>query len=58
MNKVFDYLKKIIIIIIIIIIIYFIFHKNYFNFFMFRDVPESSVFSVPGFIDGPKCQQY
>ena len=44
-----------IIIIIIIIIInrlinYLFFHKKYFNFFMFRDVPECSVFG--DFSDG------
>ena len=29
--------------------------KKYFNFFMFRDVPEfSGMFHVPSFIDAPK----
>ena len=43
----YKFLQKIIIIIIIIVIIIILFfHKKYFNFFMFRDVPEYSVFRV------------
>ena len=35
-----------------IIILFYFFHENYFNFFMFRDVPEcSGMFHVPAFID-------
>ena len=42
---------------IIIILILLFFHKNYFSFFMFRNVPAcSGMFRVPGFIDAHQIQ--
>ena len=42
---------------IIVILFSLFFHKNYFYFFMFRDVPAcSGIFRVPGFIDAHQIQ--
>ena len=50
----FCYFKLLLIFIKIILLLILFFHENYFDFFMFRDVPAcSGMFHVPGFINAP-----